>query len=108
MPIEYDDRPGSANRQQRTKDGQLPGPIKQPGENSPITTMRIRLLQPVKCRLGIYQQGQVVDLPEDTARSWIGFGLAEQDKMLAGPPEIKAEQPLETKTARRKRRKQYG
>lgn len=89
MPVEFDTRPGSGNKKQRRRDGTLPGRIKPPAPEAPRTMLRIRMLQSFTCRLGTYRQGQVVEVPVDTARSWIGFGLAEQDKMLSGAPETK-------------------
>lgn len=92
MPIEFDMRPGSGNKRQRRKNGQLPEAPRPSTEAPPVVaTMRIRMLQSLISRHGKYKTGQVVELPILTARSWIGFGLAEQDKMLDGAPETKQE-----------------
>ena len=89
MPIIFDKTPGSANKLQRRRNGQLPETPKPSAGPAPIETMRIRMLQSVHSRQGAYKAGQVIELPVLTARSWIGFGLAEEDKMLDGAPETK-------------------
>lgn len=38
---------------------------------------------------GVFNAGAVVEIDEKTARSWILAGLAEQDKSLDGPAEVK-------------------
>lgn len=81
MPIEYDKRPGSAKG--------VPPQAVQGAVAEDV--MRVRMLRPIASRLGTFRAGQAVELPSDTARSWIGFGFAEQDKMIEAIPETKAE-----------------
>lgn len=89
MPIKYDKRPGSANKKQRRRNGGLPEPQKQPAPSPLEETMRVRMLREINCKRGIFAPGQVIELPIAVARSWIGFGFVEQDKMLNGAPEKK-------------------
>ncbi len=89
MPIEFDKKPGGANKRQRRRNGELPQPQKPPAEATPPETIRVRMLQAVRSKRGNFAPGQVIDLPAVIARSWIGFGLAEEDKMLTGAPETK-------------------
>ena len=53
---------------------------------------RIRMLISVG-NTKMYQRGEVFSVPHDvpvnTARSWIAAGVAEEDKSLSGPPEVK-------------------
>jgi len=65
-----------------------PAPSPSPIEGSG-SVIRVRMLRPAGTSRGSYQPGTVIDLPADTARSWIAAGIAEQDKMIDGPPEIK-------------------
>ena len=88
-PIEYDKTPGGANKKQRTRDGVIPEIAKDPGGPAPSPTMRIRMIRDLRCKRGAFRAGEVVILEPETARSWIGFGFAEQDKSLDGPPETK-------------------
>ncbi len=72
------------------RDGTLPGPIKAPAPTPPPETTRIRILRRIQStRYGTFEVGRSCELPVDLARSWIGMGLAEQDKMLDGPKETK-------------------
>jgi hypothetical protein len=90
MPIEFDGRPGGANKRQRRRNSELPGPIKPPAPTLPPITMRIRILKHIGgSKHGTFKAGQVANLPVETARSWIGFGLAEEDKMIDSAPETK-------------------
>ncbi len=54
------------------------------------TSRRVRILKVLTWRGKIYRPGEVARLPVDTARTWIGYGLAEEDKMIDGAPEVKA------------------
>jgi hypothetical protein len=72
------------------KDGTLPGQVKAPEPPPPPATMRVRILRRIQStRHGKYEVGQEASLPVDLARSWIGMGLAELDKMCDGAPETK-------------------
>ena len=87
MPIELDKKPGGANgltarQAPETPEGQGP-------------KLRIRILRAINSRYGAYKAGEVVEVEISVARSWIGFGIAEQEKMLSGPPEVKTESPAE-------------
>ena len=88
-PIEFDKRPGSAKGKWKRRNGEPVGPIKPPGEPVPAATMRVRMLQAVRSKIGTFKPGQAIELDPATARSWIGFGLAEQDKMIDSAPETK-------------------
>lgn len=90
MPIEYDKTPGGVNKKQRRPAGEAPDPAPAPAPAAEPLRLRVRFLRPLSCRLGNFAEGQVVEVPADTARSWAGFGFVEEDKALAGPPEIKA------------------
>jgi len=67
--------------------------------------MRIRTLKRIARQWGALPCGTVLHIPDDideaTALSWLKGGLAEEDKMLDGPPETKAE----PEAPKRKRRK---
>lgn len=89
MPIEFNKTPGSARKRQRTRAGEIPA-IRPSSEAPPmLPTKRIRIIQPIRARVGTFAPGQVVTLERGLANSWIGFGLAEEDKSLDGPPETK-------------------
>ena len=88
MPIEYDRTPGGANKKQRRRNGELPEKQKTP-EPRVDETLRVRMLRSFTLDSGTFKTGDTVRVPIITARSWIGFGLAEQDKSLDGPPETK-------------------
>jgi|GEM_PF-6419947 len=93
MPIEYDARPGSANRGRRKRgESAARSQTEAQAQSEPQAgevLLRVRMLRPVRSRLGEFAEGQTARLPADVARSWIGFGLAELDKSLDGPPEVK-------------------
>lgn len=72
------------------RDGTLPGPAKAPELPPPAPTMRVRILRRIQStKYGLFEVGKSYDLPADQARSWVGMGLAERDKMLDGAPETK-------------------
>lgn len=72
------------------KDGTLPGPVKAPEPPAPVPTMRVRILRRIQStKNGTFAVGQSAELPVDMARSWIGMGLAEQDKSFDRAPETK-------------------
>ena len=66
---------------------------------------RIRTIKSIASRYAYYAEGTVLHVPEDideaTALSWLKGHLAEEDKMLDGPPETK----VEPEVPKRKRRK---
>jgi len=67
--------------------------------------MRIRTLKSIASKWNFIPCGTVLYIPKDideaTALSWLKGGLAEEDKMLDGPPETK----VEPEVPKRKRRK---
>lgn len=71
---------------------------------------RIRTLQHIARKWFAIPCGTVLHIPDDldeiSALSWIKGGLAEEDKMLQGPPEVK-DGPVSTfkKIARARRKK---
>ena len=81
MPIEYDKRPGGAKG--------VPPQLAQ-SATAAGGVLRVRMLRHISSRLGTFRAGQSVELPRDVARSWIGYGFAEQDKMIDAAPETKA------------------
>lgn len=87
MPIKIDTRPG---RKPLRKNGEEVGPIKPPGgPDAPAPVLRVRMLRDLDCKLGAFLKGRSYELPPTTARSWIGFGFAEQDKSIDSAPETK-------------------
>lgn len=84
--IQIDKKPG---RKQLRRNGEEAGPIKPPGPPEPIPTLRVRMLRDISSERGLFVHGKSYELPVNTARSWIGFGFAEQDKALNGAPETK-------------------
>ena len=93
MPIEFDKTKNSIKKHQRTRNGTLTKdlpPQKAPAPPESVEKMRVRILRTIRgSRHGTFIAGQSAELPVDLARSWIGSGLAEQDKSLDGPPETK-------------------
>lgn len=90
MPITIDKRPYSAQKRQRTKSGEIPPPVVPPAEPAPVPLVRVRVLRRITSRkFGTLAAGEVVSLAEDKAKELVSMGLAEQDKMLGGAPEIK-------------------
>jgi len=74
--------------------------------------MRIRTLKSIASKWKFVPCGTVLHVPDDideaTAQSWLKGGLAEEDKMLDGPPEVKVDDgPVSTfkKVARARRKK---
>ena len=51
--------------------------------------MRIRILRSIATRDRAFAPGSVVDIENELARAWIQAGVAEEDKSLDGPPEVK-------------------
>ena len=51
--------------------------------------MRIRILRSIATADRAFTPGSVVDVDEKTAKAWIQAGVAEQDKSLQGPSEVK-------------------
>lgn len=87
MPIEIDKKPG---RKPLRRNGEPAGQVKTPGGPDFVPpTMRVRMLRDIWSKRGTFTAGKTYDLELDTARSWIGFGFAEQDKALDGAQEIK-------------------
>jgi K+/H+ antiporter YhaU regulatory subunit KhtT len=52
--------------------------------------LRIRMLKSAATVIGVFRAGEVIMAPAKYARPWLASGLAEQDKMVDGPPETKA------------------
>lgn len=52
-------------------------------------TLRVRILKTIDAKIGRFEPGKVVVLPYDIGRNLVGFGLAEEDKMLDIIPETK-------------------
>ena len=73
--------------------------------------MRIRTLKSIASKWKFVPCGTVLHVPDDideaTAQSWLKGGLAEEDSMLDGPPEVKDDGPVSTfkKVARARRKK---
>lgn len=53
-------------------------------------TLRVRILKAIDAKIGRFEPGKVIVLPYDIGRSLVGFGLAEEDKMLEIIPETKS------------------
>jgi hypothetical protein len=51
--------------------------------------MRIRMKKDISTRIGAFTAGQVIELEDVLARSWVGFGLAEEEKSISQVPETK-------------------
>ena len=51
---------------------------------------------------GVFNAGEVVHIDEKTAKSWILAGLAEQDKSLDGPAEVKEDDSKADNTSKRR------
>jgi len=51
--------------------------------------MRIRILRSIATADRAFTPGSVADVDEKTAKAWIQAGVAEQDKSLQGPSEVK-------------------
>lgn len=51
--------------------------------------MRIRIKKDISTRIGAFTAGQVIELEDVLARSWVGFGLAEEEKSISLVPETK-------------------
>lgn len=51
--------------------------------------MRVRILRSLATRDRAFTPGLVVEVDDKTAKAWIQAGVAEQDKSLEGPPEVK-------------------
>lgn len=70
--------------------------------------MKVRLLQPAVGPLGSFGVGDVVDIPDSVARSWIADGAAEAANPAPVAPEAAAMEAPETATqpvARKRRAK---
>ena len=55
--------------------------------------MRIRILRSLATTRQVYSPGMVVDVDDKTARAWLNAGVAELDKSLDGPAEVKQDDP---------------
>jgi len=53
--------------------------------------MRVRILKPIATAFGTFQAGEVKEIPDDIAKSWLKKGLAMKEKSLDGGKEIKNE-----------------
>lgn len=51
--------------------------------------MRVRILETIYTPSQAFMPGSVVEVDKETAKSWIKKGLAELDKSLERPPEVK-------------------
>jgi len=51
--------------------------------------MKVRILRSIATRDRAFVSGSVVEVDDKTAKAWIRAGVAEQDKSLDGPPEVK-------------------
>jgi len=51
--------------------------------------MRVRILRSLATRDRAFMPGLVVEVDDRTAKAWIQAGVAEQDKSLDGPSEVK-------------------
>ena len=71
---------------------------------------RVRTLMRIARQWGAIPIGRVLRVPEDideaTAQSWLRSGLAEEDTMLDGAPEVKSE-PAPVFKPKSKRRKKW-
>ena len=52
--------------------------------------MRVRILKPIATAYGTFNAGDVKEIPDDIAKSWLKAGIAMKDKSLDGGKEIKA------------------
>lgn len=86
MPIMIDKKPG---RKPLRRNGEEAGPVVPAAPPEPKPTIRVRMLRDINVRVGSFLAGKSYDLEPITARSWIGFGFAEQDKALDRANEIK-------------------
>lgn len=84
MPMQIDRKPG---RKPLRRNGEEPGPMK--AAVAPEPTLRVRMLKTVTPGGGTFEAGKAYHVPVVMARSWIGFGLAEEDKSLDRAPETK-------------------
>ena len=55
--------------------------------------MKVRILRSIATRDRAFVPGSVVDIENELARAWIQAGVAEEDKSLDGPPEVKESVP---------------
>ena len=55
--------------------------------------MRIRILRSIATADRAFTPGSVADIENELARAWIQAGVAEEDKSLDGPPEVKESVP---------------
>jgi len=84
MPVIFDKTPGSINiARAKAHAERIGGP------------MKIRMLvthQTARDGTHVitYEAGQVYEVDESTGKRWIGKGMAEDDKMIVGPAEVKA------------------
>ena len=53
--------------------------------------MRIRILKSVVTTYGVFQAGDVAEIPDSMARDWIRVEIAMEEKSLDGGKETKAE-----------------
>lgn len=51
--------------------------------------MRVRILKPIATAFGTFQVGEVKEIPDDIAKSWLKAGIAMRDKSLDGGKERK-------------------
>lgn len=51
--------------------------------------MRVRMIKDLALKAGTFQAGKSYEVEDVIARSWIGFHLAEEDKMIDSAPETK-------------------
>ena len=52
--------------------------------------MRIRIIRSIATGGRAFKPGSVVDIDKLTAEAWLRAGVAEEDKALDGPEEVKA------------------
>jgi hypothetical protein len=82
--------PNVTEKVQRKRDGDPVCRAFTPASEPIVEKMRVRILRNILgSRHGTFLAGQSVELPFELARSWIGAGLAEQDKILDSAPETK-------------------
>lgn len=86
MPIQIDKKPG---RKPLRRNGEAAGPSEPPGPPEPVSTRRVRMIRGVVCKIGTFEVGKTYEMPVNTAASWIGFGLAEEDKSFDHAQETK-------------------
>lgn len=84
--IQIDKHPG---RKQLRRNGEVAGPIKPPAPPDPEPALRVRMLRDISCKRGAFAHGKAYDLPVNTARAWIGYGFAEEDKSFDSAQETK-------------------